>query len=233
MRNRSLLAKALMLSRCHFLMDGNGIPPHMLRRISGKISNFVRGKFSAMAFKTLEAPLDEGGLDSPSLTTRKYAMDLKFLGDLVTGNQQVPWKQWMWADLKMASFTSRAGTYSGLNPFLQLAYTKPSLLQDRVSQAFLTARRFGVDLACSTPSLLARMKAPVLNHPALPRTSSQRFLKVLKLRQIGVSKVAHLYAPPPMRGTGLGKTLWRDQHGPPWKAMGAVRETRASMCGPT
>ena len=208
MRNRSLLAKALMLSRCHFLLDGNGIPPHLLRKISGKISNFVRGKFSAMAFKTLEAPLEEGGLNSPSLTTRKYATDLKFLSDLVTGNQQVPWKQWTWADLKMASSTSRAGTYNGLNPFLQLVYTKPSLLQDRVSQAFLTAWRFGVDLACSTPSVEARMKAPMLNHPALPRPSSQQFLKVLKLQQIGVSKVIHLYAPPPMRGTGLGKTLY-------------------------
>jgi len=206
-RNRSLLAKALMLSRCHFLLDGNGIPPHMLWKISGKISNFVRGKFSAMAFKTLEAPLDEGGLNSPSLTTRKYATDLKFLSDLITGDQHMPWKQWTWTDLKMASSTSRAGTYGGLNPFLQLAYTKPSLLQDRISQAFLTARRFGIDLACSTPSTQARMKAPILNHPALPRPSSQRFLKVLKLRQVRVSKVIHLYAPPPMHGTSLGKTL--------------------------
>jgi len=51
------------------------------------------------------------------------------------------------------------------------------------------------------------MKAPVLNHPALPRPSSQRFLKMLKLRGVGVHRVLHLYAPPPMRGTGLGKTL--------------------------
>ena len=40
-RNRSLLAKALMLSRCHFLMDGNGIPPHVLRRISNRVMGFV------------------------------------------------------------------------------------------------------------------------------------------------------------------------------------------------
>jgi len=134
-------------------MDGNGIPPHILRKISGKIMNFVRGKFSAMAFKTLEAPLAEGGLNSPSLATRKLAVDLKFLSDLVTGDQRVPWKQWTWMDLKMASFTSRAGTYDGLNPLLQMAYTKPTLLQDRVSQAFLTARKVGLDLACATPSM--------------------------------------------------------------------------------
>jgi len=188
-------------------MDGNGIPPHMLWKINGKIMNFVRGKFSAMAYRTLETPLCEGGLGSPSLTMWKYATDLKFLGDLILGNQQVPWKQWTWMDLKMASFTSRAGTYDGLNPFLQQAYTKPSLLQDRVSQAFLTTRRFGLDLACATPSLRARMQTPILNHPALPRPSSQRFLKVLKLREVGVSKVIHIYAPPPLRGTGLGKTL--------------------------
>ena len=221
-RNRSLLAKALMLSRCHFLMDGNGVPPHMLRKISGKIMSFVRGKFSAMAYRTLEAPLAEGGMNSPSLITRKYAADLKFLSDLVTGNQRVPWKQWTWMDLKLASFTSRAGTYSGLNPFIQQAYTKPSLLQGRVSQAFLTARRFGLNMECATPSLEARMRAPLLNHPALPRPSSHRFLKVLKLGGIRVTKVVHLYAPPRTKGTGLGKTLSalkNDVEGSTWSPL--------------
>ena len=206
-RNRSILAKALMLSRCHFLMDGNGIPPSMLSRIGNRIMNFVRGKFSAMAYKTLEAPLAEGGLNTPSLTTRKMAADLKFLSDLVTGDQKVPWKQWTWMDLKMASASSRAGTHGGLNPFLQQAYTKPSLLQSRVSQAFMTARKFGLDVVCATPSLAARMAAPVLNHPALPRPGSQRFGKLLGLKANGVRKVAHLYAPPALRGTGLKRTV--------------------------
>jgi len=195
-RNRSILAKALMLSRCHFLLDGNGIPPSALRRISNRIMNFVRGKFSAMAYNTLETPLDKGGLNTPSLTTRKYAVDLKFLGDLVTGDQKVPWKQWVWADIRMATTSSRAGKYNGLNPFLQQAYTMPSLLQDRVSQAFLTARRFGIDLACAAPSMQARMGAPILNHPAIPGPGSQRFLKLIELGRAGVRKVIHLYAPP-------------------------------------
>jgi len=206
-RNRSILAKALMLSRCHFLMDGNGIPPSMLARIGNRIMSFVRGKFSAMAYKTLEAPLAEGGLNTPSLTTRKMATDLKFLSDLVTGDQKVPWKQWTWMDLKMASSSSRAGTHRGLNPFLQQAYTMPSLLQSRVSQAFLTARKFGLDMVCAAPSLAARMNTPILNHPALPRPGSQRFGKLLGLRASGVRKVVHLYAPPALRGTGLKKTV--------------------------
>jgi len=206
-RNRSLLAKALMLSRCHFLMDGNGIPPSMLNRIGNKVMNFVWGKFSAMAYKTLEAPLAEGGLNTPSLATRKMAADLKFLSDLVTGDQKVPWKQWTWMDLKMASTSSGAGTYGGLNPFLQQAHTMPSLLQSRVSQAFLTARKFGLDLVCAAPSSAARMDVPILNHPALPKPSSQRFKKLLGLGDSGVRKVVHLYAPPPLRGTGLKKTV--------------------------
>jgi len=49
-RNRTLLAKALMLSRCHFLMDGNGIPPHVLRWISNRIMGFVRGKCLGMSY---------------------------------------------------------------------------------------------------------------------------------------------------------------------------------------
>jgi len=206
-RNRSLLAKALMLSRCHFLMDGNGIPPSMLNRIGNRIMNFVWGKFSAMAYMTLETPLAEGGLNTPSLTSRKMAADLKFLSDLVTGDQKVPWKQWTWMDLKMASASSRAGTHGGLNPFLQQAYTMPSLLQDRVSQAFLTARKFGLDMVCAAPSSAARMGVPVLNHPSLPRPGSQRFKKLLGLGDNGVRRVIHLYAPPPLRGTGLKKTV--------------------------
>jgi len=206
-RNRSILAKALMLSRCHFLMDGNGIPPGMLNRIGNKIMNFVRGKFSAMAYRTLEAPLAKGGLNTPSLTTQKMAADLKFLSDLVTGDQKVPWKQWTWMDLKMASTSSRAGTHGGLNPFLQQAYTKPSLLQGRVSQAFMTARKFGLDMVCAAPSAAARMGVPILNHPALPRPGSQRFGKLLDLRANGVREVVHLYAPPPLRGTGLKRTV--------------------------
>jgi len=117
-RNHSLLAKVLMLSRCHFLMDGNGIPPCFLKRISNRIMGFVRGNFSAMSYEMLETPLVEGGLNNPSLTTRKYAADLKFLSDLVSGDQSVPWKKWTWMDLKMASASSQAGTYGGMNPFL-------------------------------------------------------------------------------------------------------------------
>lgn len=65
--NRSLLAKALMLSRCHFLMDGNGIPNVILQCLSNRILGFVQGKFSAMAYDTLEFLLVEGGIGCPSL----------------------------------------------------------------------------------------------------------------------------------------------------------------------
>jgi len=110
-------------------------------------------------------------------------------------------------DLRMASTSSRAGTHSGLNPFIQQAHTMPSLLQSRVSQAFSTARKFGLDLACAAPSTAARMNAPILNHPALHRPGSQRFRKLLGLRENGVREVLHLYTPPALRGTGLKRTV--------------------------
>jgi len=205
--NRALLAKALMLSRCHFLLDGNGVPPSILRKISNKIMSFMRGKFSAMAYNTLEAPLVEGGLNAPSLIARKHATDLKFLSDLVTGDQSAPWKQWTWMDLKMATSSSRKGMYCGLNPFLQRGYMMPMLLQDRVSQAFMTARRFGSDLACTMPSMAARMKTPIIGHLALPTHGSQRLLKLLQLAERKVTKVHHLYDPPLLRGSRLKKTV--------------------------
>jgi len=208
-RNRSLLAKALMLSRCHFLADSNRIPPHILWRISNRIMGFVRGKFSAMSYRTMEAPLVEGGLNNPSLVSRVYACDLKFLSDLVMGDQSTPWKKWTWMDLKMASSSSCAGKYQGLNPFLQQAYTKPSLLQGRVSQAFSTARRFGLDMTSTAPSIAAWCGARLLNHPALPRPHSSMVSKIVRLQKLGIQTVAHLYTPPPvlLRGTGLKKMV--------------------------
>ena len=149
-----------------------------------------------MLYSTMEAPMVEGGLNNPSLVSRVYACDLKFLSDLVMGDQSLPWKKWTWMDLKMASSSSCAGTYQGLNPFLQQAYTMPSLLQDRVSQAFSTARKFGLDMTSAAPSIMARRGARLLNHPAVPRPHSSMMSKLVKLQKMGMRMVGQLYAPP-------------------------------------
>jgi len=186
-QNRSVLAKALLLSRCHFLLDGNGIPAYWRSRISGKIQRFVRGNMSSMAYLTLDAPVEEGGLNCPSLTVRQKACDLRFLSELISGPQGVPWKKWVWKDIKLASFTCVTGKESGLNPFLQRAHVKPSLLQDRVRQAFLTAREVGLDLSCAAPSQAARNKAMARYHPAVPSVASRnsRGLSALGIRTVG------------------------------------------------
>jgi len=193
--NRAALAKALMLSRCHFLLDGNGIPGRFLDRISNKIQRFVRGNFSDMAYRTLEVPLAEGGLNCPSLRSRKRACDLKFLSELITGPQLVPWKQWTWKDIKLASFSSASSDASGLNPFLQNAHVKPSLLQDRVRQAFLSAQQVGLDLVCAAPSLDARRKVPAIFHPAIPRNAFV-MKKMSILRGLGVRDMGDVFSPP-------------------------------------
>jgi len=137
-QNRCVLAKALMQSHCFHLLDGNGIPARVLNKLSRKISGFVRGRFSAESYDTLEAPLGEGGLNCPSLVTRKRAYDLRFLSHLVGGSKQVPWQAWTWKDLSLATFSNTHLENPGLNPFLQLAFTKVSLLEPRVAQAFKT-----------------------------------------------------------------------------------------------
>jgi len=186
-QNRSVLAKTLMLSRCHFLLDGNGISAYWRNRIGSKIQRFVRGNMSSMAYQTLEAPVEEGGINCPSLTTRQEVCDLRFLSELISGSQKVPWKRWVWEDIKLASFTCVTSKESGLNPFMQRAHVKPSLLQDRVRQAFLTARRVGLDLSCAAPSQAARDKALARYHPAIPSIASRssRGLSALGVRTVG------------------------------------------------
>ena len=71
LRNRVLLAKALLLSRCYYLMDGNGIPNRVLGKLSRAVSAFVRGRFSLTPYSMICAPLSEGGLNCPSLHQRK------------------------------------------------------------------------------------------------------------------------------------------------------------------
>jgi len=189
-QNRCVLAKALMQSRCYHLLDGNSIPTRTLNKISRKISGFVRGRFSAESYDTLEAPLNEGGLNCPSLVTRKRAYDLRFLSHLVSGSRQAPWQIWTWKDLSLATFSNTHLENSGLNPFLQLAFTKVSLLEPRVAQAFRTARQFGLDLDSCAPSWEARNNAPLLWHPALPGSRSARGKDCLESH--GVSLVRHV-----------------------------------------
>ena len=168
--NRVLLAKALMQSRCFYLMDGNSIPLPSLRRINGIIMRFVRGRNSCKAYLQLEAPLDLGGVNCPSLLTKKRAYDLKFLGDLISGDPSVPWKRWTMKMLLDSTSRDASGSGPRLHPFLQLSHTGVSSLHERVKAAFATARFVGLDVDCCFPSRAARLDMPWYLHPAVPRT---------------------------------------------------------------
>ena len=126
MRNRVLLTKALLMSRCYYLLDGNGIPPRVLIQISQKILRFVRGRFSSAPYSILSAPLSEGGLDCPSLVHRRLAYDAKFVGDMISAPLDVPWKVWARADLQFASHNGTP-TNGGVCLFCPLSSTLTSL----------------------------------------------------------------------------------------------------------
>jgi len=142
------------------------------------------------SYDTLEAPLCEGGLNCQSLVTRKHAYDLRFLSHLISGSGSAPWQAWTWKDLSMATFSNTHLENPGLNPFLQLAFTKVSLLEPRVAQAFKTARQFGLDLDSCAPSWDARNSAPLLWHPVLPGSRSAQGRDCLESHR--VSLVRHV-----------------------------------------
>jgi len=193
LRNRAVLASALLSSRCYHLLDGNGIPAAVLSHISGKISRFVHGGFSLMPYASLESPIREGGLGCPSFRSRKMAYDLRFLSQLITGPQKPLWKRWVWADLKSASSSTRKGDIGGLNPLTQRSHTKVSLLSDRLCQAFTTARKVGLDLECKFPSQAARNGAPATYHAAISKQSSRNGGC---LKSHGVRNMGSLFSPP-------------------------------------
>ena len=149
--NRALLAKLLMMSHCYYLLDGNGIPPCHLSKISNMIDCFVRGHYSTLPYWLMAPPLLKGGLNLPSLSLRKKAYNLKFLGDLIHGDQTILWKVWTQADLHRAS-TARQSTMTSrnrphnrdkhinLDPLLQRSFIKCSALEPCVKHAIMVAR---------------------------------------------------------------------------------------------
>jgi ribonuclease HI len=190
--NRTVLAKALLLSCCSYLMDCNGIPHPLLHKINNTICRFVRGRFSNAPFSILSAPLVRGGMNCPSLKERKLAYDAKFMGDLISLPLDLPWKDWTHMDLLLASTNPSRQDGVHLNPLLQLSVTKLSSLEPRVRSAFVSCRDLRYDISCAFPSLAARRDMPSTYHPALP-LCLVRYSNSLRKR--GVLMVAHLLAP--------------------------------------
>ena len=191
--NRVLLAKALLMSRCYYLMDGNGIPPPLLKKISNSILRFVRGRFSTAPYSFLEAPLAAGGLNCLSLVTRHKALDLKFISDLISGPQSAAWRRWTMFELRLASVSSHSSTSGpSLDPLKQHCFTLYTLLNPRLCSAYRSAASVGVDILCAFPSADASLRLPLLNHPGLPTGFARNHAC---LRSHGVRATHNLYRP--------------------------------------
>ena len=148
--NRVVLAKALMMSRCYYLLDGNGIPPPILQRLNNIIHRFVRGSYSSAPYSLLDSPLSKGGLNCPSLINRALAYDAKFVLDLISGPATTPWRAWTYADLDLASIfhsSSKKQDFSGhFNPLLQSCHCRFTNLQPRVRAAWKSIRHLHYDI---------------------------------------------------------------------------------------
>ena len=209
--NCVLVAKSLMLSRCYWLLSSNSIPGVWLQCISNKIMRFVRGSFSRSPYSYLEAPLVDGGLNCPSLITRKAAYDLKSLGDLVSSPQDTPWKVRTTKDLtRSTQHSPNKGTPSSatrdwtafgmsqlgykLHPLLQKGHTQDAGLSPHLHSALHSACLVSVDTHCAFPSLAARFSYPILNHPGIPLQCSRNYHKLLSSRSI--SSVGDLVSRP-------------------------------------
>src|SRR5258706_688165 len=168
--NRVVLAKALMMSRCYYLLDGNSIPPSALRKLNNVIHRFVRGSYSSAPYRLLESPLSVGGLNCPSLLSRSLAYDAKFISDLISGPASAPWRAWTFADLALASvFNSSSKKLAfprPFNPLLQSCHCRFTMLQPRVQAAWKSIRRLRYDVRCSFPSAAAVLDMPSVLHPS-------------------------------------------------------------------
>ena len=209
--NCALLAKALLLSRCYYLLDCNGIPTKLLNQINSTVCRFVRGTYSHLPYAFLSAPLASGGLNCPSLKEWKLAYDAKFISDLISSPFDVNWKLWTMADLSAAS--SKPGKIPGLsiNPLLQRSIVKLSDLEPRVRHAYVSCRALRYDVSCAFPSMAARMDMPSTYHPAVPLRANRLSDALIRHHVTNVrlltwpgTKLTRAHADPmPMRQRGL------------------------------
>ena len=209
--NRTLLAKALLLSRCYYLLDCNGIPTKLLSKITSTVCRFVRGSYSHLPYAFLSAPLALGGLNCPSLKEQKLAYDAKFMSDLISPPFDIDWKLWTMADLSAAS--SKPGKTPGLsiNPLLQRSIVKLSDLEPWVRHAYVSCRTLRYDVSCAFPSMAACMDMPSTYHPAVPLRANrlsdalvQRHVTNVRLLTWPGTKLTRAHADPmPMRQRGI------------------------------
>ena len=166
--NRALLAKALLLSRCYYLLDCNGIPSKLLNKINNSICCFIHGSYSHLPYSFISAPLSLGSLNCPSLKERKLAYDAKFISDLISSPFNVSWKLWTMADLSATSSKPRKTPGPNINPLLQRSIVKLSDLEPRVCHAYVSCQVLRYDVSCAFPSLAAHLDMPSTYHPAIP-----------------------------------------------------------------
>jgi len=190
--NWALLAKALLLSQCYYLLNCNGIPAPMLNKITNSVCRFIHSPYSHMPYSFLSAPLSRGRLNCPSLRERKLAYDAKFIGDLISAPFDLPWKAWARADLSCAS--SKPGKLPGtnLNPLLQRSVVRLSSLEPRLRHAYISCRTLRYDISCAFPSMAARLDMPSTYHPAVPLRANH-FSDDLVRRH--VTTISHLMWP--------------------------------------
>jgi len=94
------------------------------------------------------------------------AYDVKFIGNLISGPQDVAWKAWTRAALCQASMSS-SGMMAHLDPLLQHAHTMVSKLEPRVKHAFCSAKALHLNVQCHFLSVKARNDMPAVFHPVL------------------------------------------------------------------
>ena len=141
----------------------------------------------------LEAPLASGGLNCPSLASRKLAYDAKFISDLISGPTDTPWRAWTFADLGQASVfhsSAKHGSFPGpFNPLLQSCHCRYTMLEPRVRAAWASIRTLRYDIRCAFPSRAAILDMPSILHP------SRRVYNLSKLKCLastGLTTVGHL-----------------------------------------
>ena len=209
--NCALLAKALLLSQCYYLLDCNGIPAKLLNKINNVICCFIRGSYSHLPYSFISAPLSMGGLNCPSLKEWKLAYDTKFVGDLISSPFDTSWKLWTMANLSAAS--SKPGKQPGpnINPLLQCSIVKLSDLEPRVRHAYISCQSLRYDVSCAFPSMAAHMDMPSTYHPAVPLRANQlsdalvwRHITTVNHLTWPGTKLTHAHADPmPMCQQGL------------------------------
>lgn len=195
-KGRTLIAKALMLSRTLYLAVSSGIPPEMVEKLDSTVRGFVWGhkKWFPSPWESMRTPKEYGGINCFTVKDRSIAANIKFIADLLDRDKED------WAILAAStlinntgSSTSKKTAVRGLNPLQQKGYVFLNKTPYILKKALQTCYEWKIGVDEQALSKKAKEMWPLLYHPGNDRSANNRLGDLEKNKTTSILYISRIH----------------------------------------